>query len=249
MDSVYKKQFRIIKKHLGIKNIISIRFSNTKSGNYRKYQDTASTILARSFKNNVLTYIDRKEGQLCPGGNYFLDVTHPPEKEICDVYVKDEGVFKNNAACHTFLRELPKYPAVARKRYILFTPLTKEINNPDVIIFLATPAQTSRILGLSVYEKMSYPLVIPAGPTSASIYAPIGSDRIHINFIDYYDRYYQGARDGQLLWKDSDLIISMPFGIFQEIIKRIPLSAHGIYKPTIKPQKVDPLSIRRRAGE
>lgn len=239
MSSIYKKQFKIIKKHLGIDNIISIRFSNAKTANFKKYKDTACTALARSFKKNIPTYIDRKNGQLCPGGNYFLNITHPSKKEVCDVYVKDEKVFYNNTVCNAFIKDSPKYPALAKKRYILFTPLVNELNKPDVIMFLATPAQTGRILGLNAREKMSYPLIMPALSTCASIYAPIESNKIHLNFIDYYDRYYQGKQKGRLLWKESDLIISMTFSVFQEIIKSIPLSAHGSYKPKIQPQKID----------
>lgn len=239
MTSIYKGQSEIIKKYLKIKKIISIRFSNTKTANFIKYKDTACTALARSLKNNILTYIDRGNGQLCPGGNYFLNITHPPTKEACDVYVRDEKVFKNNSACSTFIKNLPKYPTVAKKRYILFTPLVKEKKKPDVITLLANPAQAGRILGLSVYKKMSYPSVIPALSTCAGIYASIEPNKIHLNFIDYYDRYYQGKQGEQLLWKDSNLIISMPFNVFREIIRCIPLSAHGNCKPKIKPQKVD----------
>ncbi len=239
MISIYKRQFRIIKKYLGIKKIISIRFSNTKTLNFKKYKDTVCTALARSFKNNISTYIDRQKGQLCPGGNYFLNITHLSKKEICNVYIKDEKVFKNNTVCSLFLKKLPKYPSLAQKRYILFTPLSEEIRKPDVIIFLTTPAQAGRILGVSVYKKLSQPLIMPALSTCASIYAPIESNRIHLNFIDYYDRYYQGKQNGQLLWKDEELIVSMPYGIFKEIIKCIPLSAHGNYRPKIKPQKVE----------
>ena len=42
MISIYKRQFRIIKKYLGIKKIISIRFSNTKTLNFKKYKDINS---------------------------------------------------------------------------------------------------------------------------------------------------------------------------------------------------------------
>lgn len=239
MTLIYKRQFETIKKYLKIDKIISIRFSNSKTASFNKFKDTACTALARSFENNTFAYIDRKNGQMCPVGNYFLNITHPLIKEVYDVYVKDEKVFKNNSVCSAFIKNLPKYPTLAKKRYFLFTPLVKENKKPDIIMLLANPAQTSRILGLSVYKKMSYPSVIPALPTCASIYASIESNKIHLNFIDYYDRYYQGKQKGRLFWKDSNLIISMPFGIFEEILKCIPLSAHGSYKAKIKPQKVD----------
>jgi uncharacterized protein (DUF169 family) len=241
MNSAYKKQSIIIRKYLGIEKIISIRFSNEKTTNFKKFKDTACTALARSLKNNILTYLDRKNGQLCPGGDYFLNIAHPPKKEIYDVYVKKEKVFQNNAVANAFIKNLPPYPSIAEKRYILLTPLNKEKNKPDIIMFLANPAQAGRVLGLSAYKKISCPLVMSALSTCASIYAPIESNNIHLNFIDYYDRYHQGKQKGRLFWEDSDLIISMPFGIFKEVIKCIPLSAQGSYKPKLEPQKVDHL--------
>lgn len=243
MGSIFQKQFKIIRKNLGIKNIISIRFSNVKTVNFKRYRDTACTALVRSLRSNVSTYIDREVGQLCPGGDYFLNITYPAKKEIRDVYVKNEKVFQKNTTCDAFIKNLPKYPKVAKKKYILFTPLNQEKNIPDVILFLANPAQTSRVLGLSAYKKITQPLIVPALSTCASIYACVQSNKIHLNFIDYFDRYIQGKQRGRLLFEDSRLIISMPFRIFQEMINCIPVSAHGNYKPKLKPQKVDSLQF------
>lgn len=236
---MYKKQFKIIQKNLGINKIISIRFSNTITTDFIKYQDTACTALARSLNKDVLTYIDRKKGQLCSGGNYFLGITHPPKQEIYEVYVKQEKVFKNNMFCNNFINKIPKYPNLAKKRYILLTPLIKETKEPKVIMLLVNPAQTSRILGLSAYQSPTPLLIIPALSTCASIYAPLADQKIHLNFIDYYDRYYQGKQKGRLFWKESNLIISLPFNIFKKIISNLPHSAHGNFKPKLKPQKVD----------
>lgn len=241
MDLKYKKQFNLIKNNLGIEDIISIRFSNTKSTQYTKYNDTACTALVRCFTNNTLTYIDRKTGQLCPGGDYFLKIKNISTKDVNNVYVKDEKIFQDSAVCNKFIKNLPEYPSAAKKRYILLTPFVKEKNKPDVIMMLANPAQAGRILGLSVYKKFFQPLILPALSTCASIYAPIESNRIHLNFIDYYDRYYQGRQKNVSLWKDSDLIISIPYGIFEKIIKHIPLSAHGSFRPKINSQRFDPI--------
>lgn len=241
MNSEYKKQFQSIKKHLGIESIISIRFSNTKTVNFNKYKDTACTALARSLKNNILTYIDRKSGQLCPGGNYFLGISKLSKQEVCDVYVKDERVFKHHNACFSFLDEMPKYPMQADKRYVLFTPLEKEKNKPEVVVMLATPAQASRVLGLSAFKKMRQLSVLPAISTCVSIYAPLISRQIHLNFIDYYDRYYQGRQGRKLIWKDKEMLISLPYSLFFDIIKHIPFSAHGSYKVKLNPQKITKL--------
>lgn len=233
----YISQFNLIKKTLGIKAVVSIRFSDIKPGSYKQYQDTACTVLARALKNKKQVLIDRKYGQLCSGGNYFLNITNYPGKEICNIYIKDEKIFNNNAVCSSFLKKISKYPS-QKKRYILFSPLEKEVNKPDIIILLVNPAQAGRILGLSVFNKMDYPGVVPAAPTCFSLYAPLISNRLHLNFIDYYDRYYQGKQNGKLIWDDEEMLISLNFSKFSNIIKSIPLSAHGSYKTNLKPQRV-----------
>lgn len=235
----HKKQFEQIKKHLGIDYVLSVRFSNAKSKKIKKFQDTACTAMARALMKKIPTFIDRKSGQLCPGGDYFLNISHLPTKEVRDVYVKQEKVFINNSICNSFLKNLPKYPINAQKRYILLTPLAEEKSKPDAIILLANPAQTGRILGLSAYEKFSLPFILPTISTCASLYAPIYLKKIHLNFIDYYDRYYQGKQNKKLIWRENQLLVSMNSKIFEKIIENIPNSPHGAYKPRLKPQIVD----------
>jgi len=238
---MFKKEFQILRQYLGINEGVSIRFSDTKPKRYKKFQDTACTAIVRCIKKKALTYIDRKTGQLCPGGNYFLKITHPPNKEVLDTYVKNERMFKNNKVCADFLKKLPAYPEKAKKRYILISPLTKEEARPDLVLLFATPAQASRILGLYIYKRTSRITVIPGQPTCAALYAPLTSKKIHLNLIDYYDRYYQGKQNEKSLWKDSQMLISIPFRLFEEIIATIPISAHGGFKPNITPQKIDPI--------
>jgi uncharacterized protein (DUF169 family) len=239
MKNILQEHYAAVQGSLGITKILSIRFSDAKTGDYQKYQDSACTILARCFRNDVATYIDREAGQICAGGNYFLGITDPDQKEIIGTYVEEEQVFKNASSCSKFLEELPAYPDIARKRYILFAPFAQENAQPDVVMLLANPAQAGRILGLGAYETLSSPSVFPALSTCASIYAPLETGRIHLNFIDYYDRYYQGRQDGKNLWNDSQMIVSMTYAMFKKIVEAIPLSAHGSFVPSLEPKKFD----------
>jgi len=242
MISIYKKQSNIFRKNLGIKDIVSIRFSNSKPQDCERYKDTACTALARGLRGKTGTYLDRQE-QLCPGGNYFLNKSDCSLEELRNTYVKEEKVFENNSVCDTFIKNLPEYPNTAKKRYITITPFAKEGECPEVAIFLANPAQAGRILGLATYDGFSSPIIMPAISTCASIYAPLETHNLHINFIDYYDRYYQGLQGKKSIWKESELIISMSYEIFERIIRNIPLSPHGIYKPKIKPKKFSKIDI------
>ena len=236
MKNILQEQFATVQNILGIAKILSIRFSDAKTGDYREYQDSACTVLARCFRNDVAVYIDREVGQICEGGNYFLGITDPEPKEIIGTYVEEEQIFKNASACSKFLEELPKYPDTARKRYILFTPFSQEKAQPDVVMLLVNPAQAGRILGLGAYETLSSPTVFPALSTCASIYAPLETGRIHLNFIDYYDRYYQGRQDGKSLWNDSQMIVSMTYAMFKKVVEAIPLSSHGSFKTSLEPK-------------
>lgn len=235
----YKKQLKLLNEILKIKKVVSIRFSDTKENYFKKYNDTACTSLARVFKNDACTYIDRTKGQLCSGGNHFLNINKATQKEFCDVYVKDEQVFKDDSVCKIFSKKLPKYFKKIDKKYILFTPLIKEMKKPDVVIFLVNPAQANRLIGLVNFDDYKKIDFLPNQPTCISLFAPLTSGIPHINFIDYYDRYYQGKVSDKHIWSENKMLISLDFKCFEKIIKNINVSAQGNYIPNIFPKEVD----------
>jgi uncharacterized protein (DUF169 family) len=237
----YQTQFKKIKQILNTKSIVSIRFSNKKSNRYKIFQDTACTALARSLKDKRLVYLDRKQGQLCAGGNYFLDFKKCSDKEVCDVYIKKEKVFSNQVVCKDFLQQVKKYKNNIKSKYILLSPLDKEVNKPDVVALLVNPAQASRIIGLSIFNKLQEPIVSPAGPLCLDIQAPFYSNRLHLNFIDYFDRYYQGKQGGRLIWEDGEMMIFCNYRIFCELLNNLDNSPHGGYKIKLKACKTSPI--------
>jgi uncharacterized protein (DUF169 family) len=240
MHKIYTEQLELLQTVLEIQDIVSIRFCNKKANKYVQYKDTACTALARSLKKKKCLFLDREKGQSCSGGNYFLGIKNCSKKEVCDVYVKDECVFKNNNVCTCFLDKLPTYPDQAKKKYILLTPLEKEEQRPDVIILLANPAQVGRLLGLSVFDTMQCPEIIPAGSTCLALFAPLVSQKIHLNFIDYYDRYYQGNQQGNFIWKETEMLVSLSYDQFVGIIHSIQRSPHGAKRINLKSQEISP---------
>jgi uncharacterized protein (DUF169 family) len=224
---------------LDIKHIISIRFCDSKPENIDTgFLDTACTAMARSLNHNKCLMIDRTLGQSCPGGNHFLCIKKAPLEEVYKTYINDEQVFQDTTACQEFLSKLPQFPQIAQKRFLLLTPFQKEIGTPDIITILANPAQVARLLGLSVYQGMNSPLIIPAAPTCLALYASLSTNQIHINLIDYYDRYYQGCIENKLIWDENKMIITMPYTSFVDMANNLAKSAHGTFTAKITPQKV-----------
>lgn len=233
------KNLKQFKDALRIKNeIIGVKFVKKSSFNSKHYRDTACTALARAIINKTEVIFDAKHlPQLCPGANYFFKFSKIKNSEVHDVYVKDERVFANKKTCALFLRKLPKFPDSLRGKSISIKPLAND--KVDVVILMVTPAQCGRILGLLNSRSYKTVEVLPNQPTCLSLFAPLVTKKPHCNFIDYYDRYYQGVIHGKKIWAEDKMIISLLFSDFKEILNNLEKSPQGSFRPDLKPQKVD----------
>lgn len=222
---------------------ISVRFADAIPANISLkpdnnfYSDTACTALCRCLKQEKVLAIapenncQNMPAQTCAGGNFFLKLGRISKEEAVQNYVEDEKVFRDEQVCEKFLQKIPVFPASLEKKFIILSPLSQEADTPQVVIFLANAAQASKILGLSVCHNYQAPEIIPAVSTCVSLYLPLVNNRVHVNFIDYYDRYYQGRqKDEQLIWRDDELIISMTFKFLQTMLKNLEYSPHGNFQ-------------------
>ncbi|MDP1619855.1 MAG: DUF169 domain-containing protein [Candidatus Moranbacteria bacterium] len=233
-------QIKQLKKILNIdEEILSVTFVDADflgSGNI--HRDTACTAIARAFKNKEAVVVSAKN-QLCPGADYFLKLKKIKTKEAIDAYVEGEKVFENKNVCQTFLRALPKYPIKLMKKDIV---INSSINvKTQLAILLINPAQANRIIGLLNFDRYNKVDFLPNQPTCISLFAPLVSGAPHINFMDYYDRYYQGKINKKYLWPEDKMIISLRFSDFKKILKNLEKSPHGNYIPRLYPQKADAL--------
>ncbi|TSC94565.1 MAG: hypothetical protein CEN87_406 [Parcubacteria group bacterium Licking1014_1] len=234
------KEIKKFIKTLKIDNrILGIYFTKKLPKDFKNYRDTACTALARAFlKNETLVFDARTYSQLCPGAFYFLKLEKIGNKETINTYVNREHVFKNKDICQKFLNDMPKFPLSMKGKFIIIKPFA-ENDKPSVVILLANPAQANRIISLTNYDRYSKIEMNPSQPTCLAFFAPLTTGKIHINFLDYYDRYYQGVVSGKNIWPDDKMIISMSFNDFKKILSNLEKSPHGLFRPYLSPQKVD----------
>lgn len=233
---------------------ISVRFSDSISANISCkpdgsfYCDTACTALCRCFKQNKVLVIAPENNcqnvpaQPCAGANFFLKLSQMPipEEEARQVYVETEQVFRDEQICQNFLQKISTSPISIKEKFIVLSPLSQEIGDSQIIIFLVNASQASKILGLSVCQNYQAPEIISAAPTCIALYLPLINNRIHVNFIDYYDRYHQGKqKNGELIWQENELVISMTFELLQVMLKDINYSPHGNFQPKLEPRTFD----------
>ena len=238
---------KIIKftKALKLKNpIIGINFTNKIPNNMKYFKDTACTALARAFiKKEIVVIGSKKYSQLCSGADYFLKLKNTKDEDAVNVYVDEEHVFKDQEICKEFLKSLPKFPDKLKSKSIIIKPFDVD-DKPLVIVLLVNPAQAGRIIGLLNYSEYKEVKIFPNQSTCLSIFAPIITGIPHINFIDYFDRYFQGKVSGKYIWPEDKMIISLQFRHFKAIINNLNKSPQGAFKrKIINPKIVDKMEV------
>jgi len=231
------KQF---KKVLGIENeIVGVQFSNEQPVGCKCYRDTACTALARAiFEKKCIVFDANISPQLCRGADYFLKLSKVKTDEVHDAYINKEKIFKNEKTCNLFLKKLPKFPVSLKNKFIsikTFHPNDRAL----LVILLATPAQAGRIFGLLNRRKYETVEIHPNQPACLSLFAPLVTKGPHCNFIDYYDRYYQGTIGKKRIWPEGKMLISLTRKDFQRILDNLHESAQGSFVPDLLPQQVD----------
>lgn len=230
------------KKTLKIESeIIGVKFTKNLVSDCKFYHDTACTALARAIiKKTKVIFDSKKFPQLCEGANYFLKLSKIKDSEASNIYVKKEQIFINEKICKIFLESLPKFPNTLKNKFIIISPL-KAKDKPHIVILLVNPAQAGRILGLLNYNQYKTVEIHPNQPTCLSLFAPMVTKKPHINFIDYYDRYYQGRINEKNIWPETKMIISLKFQDFKKILNNLQKSSQGSFRPQLTPQQVDKL--------
>jgi len=231
------KQF---KKVLGIENeIIGVKFSEMPPADCRCFRDTACTALARAiFEKKSVVFDANVSPQLCRGADYFLKLSKVKMDEVHDAYINKEKVFKDKKTCNVFLGNLPKFPDSLKNKFISIKTFHPK-DNALLVVLLATPAQAGRILGLLNRKQYKTIEVHPNQPACLSLFAPLVTKSPHCNFIDYYDRYYQGTIDEKRIWPEGKMLISLRRQDFEEILNNLDKSAQGSFSPDLLPQQVD----------
>ncbi|MDP3093675.1 MAG: DUF169 domain-containing protein [bacterium] len=219
--------------------ILGVFVQKTAPAKTKHYRDTACTALARAFLNRKTTFFGLKNHpQLCPGADYFFGMAGIKTEEIAKVYVKKERVFKNKNICKKFLAAIPQPPFFLKKGVIVIKPLQTR-DKPAIVVLLINPGQASRILGLLNFDQYNPLEILPNQPSCISLFAPLANGKTHLNFIDYYDRDYQGKFQSKSVWPEEKMLISLKFRDFERMLGNLGKSSQGKFRPKLSPVKVD----------
>jgi len=171
-----------------------------------------------TVKQKNVTLTINKENCVCPGGRHFIGLEILPiETLVPAVTSKRHRVYESTDIALASLRKQPQ-PA-KRGDYLTLGPLEKFEDNPDLVLFVATPAEADRILGLLSFKGAEPFMYYPASSICSTLTNTLAKGRPEINLISKFERT-EGT------WSSGELILAMPLKDFKAAIENIPNSGY-----------------------
>jgi uncharacterized protein (DUF169 family) len=159
---------------------------------------------------------------LC-GGRSNLGIAKPILQNLDDFLVRREKLFGSKVAARRLLDSV-KERAPKLGEYLTFSPLEKATFDPDVILFVGTPLQISRIVFLDSFETGEIDVVHGEPLCSGALATPITTGKIGVSFLDMSCRSF-----GR--YKPEEMVIGVPYPKMSRIVKSIDLSIAGTANP------------------
>jgi uncharacterized protein (DUF169 family) len=159
---------------------------------------------------------------LC-GGRSTLGIAKPVLQNLDDFLVRREKLYRSKVAAQRLLDSV-KERAPELGEYLSFSPLEKATFNPDVILFVGTPLQISRIVFLDSFETGETDIMHGEPLCSGALATPITTGKIGVSFLDMSCRSF-----GR--YKPEEMVIGIPYPRMSRIVNSIDLSIAGTAKP------------------
>ena len=161
------------------------------------------------------------ENIIC-NGKVHVGIGNSPIWDLEDFLVRREKIVGSKTAARRML-DLAKVPVSGLGKYILFSPLMEANFHPDVVVFVGTPLQISRILFLDAFETGEINTLNREPLCSGVIAVPIATKQIGVSFLDMSCRSF-----GQ--YRPEELAIGVPYHRVSKIVDNIDRSIAGTAK-------------------
>ena len=138
----------------------------------------------------------------CPGGAWHLGLEPRPSDDIYMLWeeflINGEKLFCSPASVRRTLA-LTTPPPLGRADHVIFSPLEKAEQMPDLVVFLCNPEQACRLVTLATYPEGKPPKLEMAGSTCHMVVAyPLVTGEMNVSLLDYASRKYQDYEPGEL---------------------------------------------------
>jgi uncharacterized protein (DUF169 family) len=137
----------------------------------------------------------------CPGGltNLGLGQMPPQGRErLVDFLVKKEKVFCSRVAIYRGQQSV--LPPLGMASHVFFSPLSRAVTLPDIVVFIGKPASLQRLISFAGYWEGGSMKAELSGPACRTgITYPIVTGEIGLSLLDFGARRLAGFAEDQLL--------------------------------------------------
>ena len=182
------------------------------------------------------TFNIRADNSVCPGGLTSLGLGVPSAERaaLTRKFLIEGEKFRSGPAAFFRSRHLSEgQPPLGVAKYAVVGPLDEMPFKPDLVLFLCSPGQASRLVTLATYETgMPLPAQLSGSTCNGAVTYPLSTGRINVTFIDPSSRHMVKG------FKDEDLIFSAPYFHVRSIVESIPLCTAGTAEPGMSYREV-----------
>jgi uncharacterized protein (DUF169 family) len=178
-------------------------------------------MMIQSARKGVAFYCSG--GSIVCGGRAHLGVAESPIRDLEDFLVRREKMFGSRLAARRML-DLTRKRAPDSGVYVAFSPLEKSVFVPDVVLFVGTPLQISRIIFLDAFETGEIDTVHSEPLCSGVIAVPITTGKIGISFLDVACRAFGRYRP-------EEMVAGVPSQRLVHMVANLESSVSGTARP------------------
>ncbi len=157
------------------------------------------------------------------GGRVHLGIAESPIRDLEGFLVRREKIFGSRAAARRML-DLTRKRAPDSGKYLAFSPLERAVFVPDVVLFVGTPLQISRIMFLDAFETGEIDTVHGEPLCSGVIAVPITTGKIGVSFLDIACRAF-----GR--YKPEEMVAGVPYQRLSRMVANLERSIAGTARP------------------
>ena len=200
---------------------VAVSITSDNPQGLKKWQRRATVCMLIQSARRGLSLYCSGENIIC-NGKAHVGIGKSPSWDLEDFLVRREKIVGSKTAAHRMLG-LAKVQSSELGKYIILSPLMKANFHPDVVVFVGTPLQISRILFLDAFETGEINTLHREPLCSGVIATPIATKQIGVSYLDMSCRSF-----GQ--YKPEEMAIGVPYHKVSKIVENIDHSIAGTAK-------------------
>jgi uncharacterized protein (DUF169 family) len=215
----------ILKDNLGLDgNPVAVRIADDNPQGFKKWRrKTTLCTLIQNARNGPSLYCPG-ESIICNGGVH-VGIGNSPRWDREDFLFRREKIVGSKNAARRMLA-LATEQSLQISKFIIFSPLMDADFQPDVVVFVGTPLQISRILFLDAYDTGEINTLHKEPLCSGVISVPKATGSIGISFLDMSCRSFGN-------YKPEEMAIGVPYHRIPKIVENIDHSVAGTAKSSL----------------